>query len=115
LSLAARERPDAVLLDVQMPQLDGLCILQQMRADDTLARTPVIILTASTDDDLKLRALKLGATDFLHKPIHSGELLARLRNILMAKTYQDHWENYSKRSKPPCGNERLSWKRRVEM
>ena len=95
LSLMARERPDAVLLDFHMPHLDGFGILQQIRADKELARTPVIILTASTDDDVKLRALKMGATDFLHKPIHGGELLARLRNILMAKIYQDHWRNYS--------------------
>lgn len=43
-----------------------------------------------------MRALELGATDFLHKPVHCGELLARLRNILMAKAYEDHWRDYSK-------------------
>jgi putative two-component system response regulator len=96
LSLAERERPDAILLDIHMPQLSGFEVLQQVRNDKVLARTPVVILSSSTDDDEKMRALELGATDFLHKPINSGELLARLRNILMAKAFQDHWQDYSK-------------------
>jgi putative two-component system response regulator len=96
LSLAGRERPDAILLDIHMPQLSGFDVLQQVRTDKALARTPVVILSSSTDDEEKMRALELGATDFLHKPIHSGELLARLRNILMAKAFQDHWQDYSK-------------------
>jgi putative two-component system response regulator len=96
LPLAAAERPDALLLDIHMPRLSGLEILQRVRDDDALARTPVVILTASTDDDDKLWALQLGATDFLHKPIHGGELLARLRNILMAKAFQDQCQNHSK-------------------
>jgi DNA-binding response OmpR family regulator len=90
LSLAGRERPDAILLDIHMPQLSGFDVLQQVRTNQVLARTPVVILTSSTDDEEKMRALELGATDFLNKPIHSGELLARLRNILMAKAFQDH-------------------------
>jgi putative two-component system response regulator len=95
LLLAGRERPDAILLDIHMPRLSGFDVLKQIRADEVLARTPVVILTSSTDDEVKLRALELGATDFLHKPVHSGELLARLRNILMAKAYQDHLRHYS--------------------
>ena len=96
LSLAARERPDVILLDIHMPQLSGFDVLQQIRTDPVLTRTPVVILTSSTDDEAKMRALELGATDVLHKPFHGGELLARLRNILMATTFQDHWRDYSK-------------------
>jgi putative two-component system response regulator len=95
LSLAHRERPDAILLDIHMPRVSGFDILKQIREDEAIARTPVVILTSSTDDDVKLRALELGATDFLQKPVHSGELLARLRNILMAKAYQDHLLHHS--------------------
>ncbi len=95
LSLANRERPDAILLDIHMPRVDGFEILKQIREDDQLSRTAVIILTSSADDEVKVRALELGATDFLHKPVHCGELLARLRNILMAKAHQDHLVNYS--------------------
>jgi len=96
LSLAVGERPDAILLDIHMPQLSGFEVLQQIRANRVFARTPVVILTSSTDEEEKMRALELGATDFLHKPVHRGELLARLRNILMATSFQDHWRDYSK-------------------
>jgi putative two-component system response regulator len=95
LSMINSEQPDVVLLDIRMPQVSGLDILKEMRGDRRLANIPVIVLTASTDDEIKLQALQLGATDLLHKPVHSGELLARLRNTLMAKAHQDHWRNYS--------------------
>jgi CheY-like chemotaxis protein len=85
LSLAYRVRPDVILLDIHMRSLNGLAILQQIRADKALARTPVVILTASTDEGVKARALKLGATDFLNKPIHKEQLLGCLRNIMPAK------------------------------
>lgn len=97
LALASRENPDVLLLDIHMPRLSGFDILQQIRGDAIISRTPIIILTSSTDEDEKLRALDLGATDFLHKPVHCGELLARLRNILMAKGYQDNLREYSQR------------------
>lgn len=93
--LANRERPDLILLDIHMPRMNGFEVLQQIRSDEALCRTPVVILTSSTDEDEKVHALELGATDFLNKPIHRGELLARLRNILMAKGYQDHLRQYS--------------------
>jgi putative two-component system response regulator len=96
LSLASRERPDAILLDLHMPHLSGFEILKLIRADPALAWVPVLILTSSTDHDQKLLALELGATDFLQKPLHYGELMARLRNILMAKAYQDQWKDYSR-------------------
>ena len=89
LALAVRDKVDVVLLDLHMPTLCGLDVLRQLRADPATVRTPVVILTASTDEREKLTALELGATDFLQKPLHEGELLARLRNILMAKAYQD--------------------------
>ncbi|MEX2169589.1 MAG: HD domain-containing phosphohydrolase [Pirellulales bacterium] len=96
LSLAVREQPDAILLDLHMSRLSGFDVLQLIRADHVLAWVPVIILTSSTDGEEKLRALELGATDFLQKPLNSGELLVRLRNILMAKAYQNQWRDYSR-------------------
>jgi len=95
LRAAKRDRPDVLLLDIHMPQLSGLDILRQIRADAVTSRVPVVVLTSSVEDEVKLRALELGATDFLQKPVHSGELVARLRNILMAKAYEDHLRNYS--------------------
>jgi len=95
LAIATRERPDVILLDIHMPRMTGFDVLSRIRQEPSIERTPVVILTSSTDEQEKLRALELGATDFLHKPVHRGELLARLRNILMAKGYQDQLRNYS--------------------
>ncbi len=75
LAMIGRERPDVLLLDLHMPHLGGLALLAQIRADAGLASTAVVILTASTDDQLKSQALKLGVTEFLHKPINCAELL----------------------------------------
>lgn len=89
------DRPDVLLLDLHMPHLSGLNILREIRRDPRLAHTPVIVLTASTDPDERLQALHLGATDFLQKPVQGAELRARLRNILMAKAYQDQLRDQS--------------------
>jgi putative two-component system response regulator len=95
LPLIRRHRPDAVLLDIHMPGMSGLEILSEVRADPELAATPVVILTASSADETKLDALERGATDLLSKPVHRAELLARLRNVLAVKSYQDRLCRYS--------------------
>ena len=87
--------PDLVLLDVMMPHISGIDLLRLMRSDSTLARVPVIIVTASDDADLKLHALELGATDFLSKPVDASELALRIRNTLLVKQQQDRLSNYS--------------------
>lgn len=88
--------PDVVLLDVYMPNVSGLEILRGIQDDNRLQNISVIVLTASTDEDIKVRALDLGAADFLRKPVQPTELFARLKNTLMAKAYQDHLREYSK-------------------
>lgn len=82
-------RPDLLLLDIHMPQISGIEILQAVRADAEVALTPVVILTGSSADETKLEALESGATDLLSKPVHRGELLARIRNVLSVKCFQD--------------------------
>ena len=67
LGLIADRRPDVVLLDLVMPEMSGFEILERLRADDTLRHTPVIVLTSATDAETQLKALELGATDFLAK------------------------------------------------
>jgi len=86
---AAEHRPDVVLLDLVMPHVGGLEVLAEMRRHPLLAFTPVVILTSSTDPETKLKALELGATDFLAKPVDPSELALRLRNTLTVKAYQD--------------------------
>ena len=95
MSLVFELRPDLVLLDINMPEISGLQILKSIRADDALSTIPVVILTADSSNETKLDALDSGATDLLAKPVHRGELLARIRNVLKLKAYQDRLFHYS--------------------
>ncbi|HEX4123923.1 MAG TPA: HD domain-containing phosphohydrolase [Tepidisphaeraceae bacterium] len=95
MQLLQTERPDLVLLDVMMPNINGLQILESIRAHERFQHLPVVILTASTDAPTKLAALERGATDFLPKPIDPHELLPRVRNVLIVKAHQDYLANYS--------------------
>jgi diguanylate cyclase len=87
MGLLLREEPDLLLLDLMMPQLNGFDVLEAIRADRRLRFLPVIVLTAASGAEVKLRALQLGATDFLAKPVDESELSLRVRNTL---AYQSH-------------------------
>ncbi len=87
-----QESPDVLLLDIMMPQISGLDILEAVRADHHFAHLPILILTASTENEMKNKALELGATDFLNKPIDAQDMLPRVRNSLIMKMHQDHLE-----------------------
>ncbi|MFK7859994.1 MAG: EAL domain-containing protein [Granulosicoccus sp.] len=88
LSVMRSEKPNVLLLDLNMPVVSGLDILEQIRNDDELKQLPIIVLTSSNNADTKFSALKLGATDFLSKPVHAGELALRMRNTLVARAYE---------------------------
>ena len=88
-------RPDVVVLDIMMPEISGLEILQWIRSHQELNHIPVVILTASTDRETKLEALELGATDFLTKPVDRAELIPRIRNALTVKAHHDHLQTYA--------------------
>lgn len=87
-------RADVLLLDLVMPEVDGFDILKAIRSIPEHQFLPVIVLTSSTDSETKLKALELGATDFLAKPVDSSELGLRLRNTLTVKFYQDQLTYY---------------------
>ncbi|MFK8114694.1 MAG: HD domain-containing phosphohydrolase [Rubripirellula sp.] len=91
------QRPDIVLLDINMPNVSGLEILEMMRADKEMQLTPAIVLTAANDPEIKIKALGLGASDFLAKPVDPSELMIRLQNVLAVKAYQDHLADYSEK------------------
>lgn len=97
LTTIMREQPDVVLLDVMMPEVDGLQILNAVRNEPSLRDLPVIILTAASDGNTKLEALDLGATEFLTKPVHQVELILRVRNALLIKSHLDELANNSDR------------------
>jgi putative two-component system response regulator len=77
-------RPDLILLDINMPHLGGYQVMEALRAIDDPLPAPIVVLTAQSGEDYLLRALNAGATDFLSKPVNKRELLARVKNILMA-------------------------------
>jgi len=106
------ERPDILLLDVMMPEVDGFDILGALRHDPAFSHLPVIILTSSSDAETKLNALDLGATDFLSKPVDPSELALRVRNTLAAKSYQDQLAYYDVLTNLPnrmLFQDRCSW------
>lgn len=92
LDVAHRERPDLVLLDVMMPEIGGLDVLQSLRSDLAMAHVPIIILTAHFEDDVRHNALAFGANDFLSKPIDPLELLPRVRNLIALRQHQKSLE-----------------------
>jgi len=73
---------DLVLLDIMMPKLDGIETIKRMKENERLKDVPVIFLTAKTDVDTIETAFRLGAVDYVTKPFHSEELLARVRTHL---------------------------------
>jgi len=77
-----RERPDLVLLDLMLPERDGLEITRLLRSDPYLAQTPVIMLTARVSDTDKIVGLEIGADDYITKPYNPREVLARVRACL---------------------------------
>jgi len=112
LAMLADTRPDVLLLDLMMPGMSGFDILTEMAALNVLKDVPTIVLTSSVDAETKLKALELGATDFLAKPVDASELVLRLRNTLAAKAYRDRLANYDTLTGLPNRNtfmDRLDW------
>jgi len=97
LSRIRNDNPDVVLLDVKMPHVSGIDILEAVRSDSLLCHIPVLMLTAETDDAVRIAALNLGATDFLTKPVSATELTPRVRNSLLIKRRHDELAAYSQR------------------
>lgn len=85
LDIARRKSPDLILLDVVMPDMSGLDVCRQLKADPATADIPIILITALTDRASKMEGLEAGADDFLTKPVDEVTLLARVRSLLRAR------------------------------
>lgn len=77
-----RFQPDLVLLDINMPGMDGFQVIETLKADPRTALTPIIVFSARTEDTDKVRALRLGADDYVTKPFSIPELSARIDRLL---------------------------------
>jgi DNA-binding response OmpR family regulator len=86
LDTLRRERPTLVLLDVMMPTKTGFEVCQEVRADDDLKDTLVLMLTAKGRDTDVAKGLALGANDYITKPFSTKELVQKVRELLAAKT-----------------------------
>ena len=89
LELARLINPDLILLDVLMPELDGVETCRTLKNTEGTSQIPVIMLTAHPDKDTKLRCLSAGANDFLAKPVDTVELQLRVSNLLEFKKHKE--------------------------
>jgi DNA-binding response OmpR family regulator len=82
LALVKERRPDAVILDVMMPQMNGWEVCKSIRADETLKRTPVMMLTGIGESLNEITSPLYGADDHVDKPFNFSELLFKIRRLL---------------------------------
>jgi DNA-binding response OmpR family regulator len=88
LEKVSQHLPDIVLLDMNMPEKDGLQVCRELRENPGTQKIPIILLTARADEETKLAALSAGANDFLSKPFSVAELHVRLNNLVQSHEYQ---------------------------
>lgn len=86
MAKAELARPDLILLDWMLPDLTGLELCRQMRKSNLLSKTPIIMLTARSEEVDRIRGLNAGADDYVPKPFSPGELVARIRAVLRRTT-----------------------------
>ncbi|HEV2662538.1 MAG TPA: response regulator transcription factor [Ktedonobacteraceae bacterium] len=87
LDAARSEIPDLIILDVMLPGMDGLEVCRQLRKESGTATTPIVMLTAKSDEIDKVVGLEVGADDYVTKPFGRRELLARVRALLRRSEY----------------------------
>jgi two-component system, chemotaxis family, chemotaxis protein CheY len=81
LACARRERPDLILTDIEMPNLDGICMIERLRQEPELSRTPVLVLSAVNAGRLA-QAAAAGATSVMEKPVRLAQLISTIRQTL---------------------------------
>ena len=85
-ALLERERPDVLLLDVMLPDGDGLALTAEVRQTPRLQGLPILMLTARSEERDKIQGLDAGADDYITKPFSTQELLARIRAVFRRRT-----------------------------
>jgi putative two-component system response regulator len=89
LALIHAEPPDLILLDINMPGMNGYAVCEKVKRDGILRNIPVILLTALSEIGDRLRGLQVGADDFISKPVERTELLIRVRSLVRIKRQHD--------------------------
>ncbi|MBI2080145.1 MAG: response regulator [candidate division NC10 bacterium] len=93
LTKVAEEVPELILLDINMPGLNGYEVCSRLKGTEATRLIPIIFLTSMSDLEDKLRGIEVGADDFLTKPFRKVELLARVKSLLRVKRLNDRLEN----------------------
>ena len=88
--------PDVILLDVMMPKMDGFEVARRLKEKEETKIIPIVMVTALKEVEDRIRALEVGADDFLSKPVDKMELKARVQSLLKIKSYHDHIREYQK-------------------
>jgi len=95
LAMIDQDMPDLILLDVMMPQMDGYEVARRLKANKMTANIPIIMLTALDNHSARVEGLEAGAEEFLSKPVETGELCLRVRNLLRLKAFGDYLKSRS--------------------
>src|SRR5260370_22330393 len=103
LAVIRDKLPDLVLLDIQMPKLDGIETVKQLKADKGLPFIPVILVTARTDAKDVVAGLEAGGDDYLTKPVDQAALVARARAMLRIKALHDTVQEQAPRLEAQAG------------
>ncbi|MGO8796457.1 MAG: ATP-binding protein, partial [Candidatus Sulfotelmatobacter sp.] len=106
LESARRNPPDLILADVMMPQLNGFGLLEQLRADESLKSTPIVLISARAGEESRIEGLQAGADDYLVKPFSSRELSARVASLLTTARLRREAEKVEKALRAEAENER---------
>ncbi len=93
LEKIAAERIDICLLDVKMPDMDGFEICRRIKSDELHRNIPVVMITAFSDTDNRIRGIEAGAEDFISNPFNSSEVLARIKMLLHVKSLNDRLQS----------------------
>lgn len=89
LRLAETERPDIAVLDIMMPEMDGIELTQRLREDAQLRLTPIILLTARVEESDEIAGLDAGADDYVTKPVSPKKLVSRVRAMIRRQARED--------------------------
>lgn len=89
LKIVGTNPPDLIILDIMMPGMNGLEVCKIIKNDEKTMSIPIVIVTALSEREVRIKAIEAGTDDFLNKPIDIIELTTRIRSLLRAKQYYD--------------------------
>jgi len=119
LEAVHREAPDLIILDIMLPEMDGLEVCRQLRRQDSTATVPILVLTAKSEEIDKVVGLEIGADDYVTKPFGRRELLARVRALLRRADYpsagEEHGTQESTQEVPRSTRELVAGPLRIDL